>query len=216
MIAIVRMKAQERAEGLWDNIVRHVEELQGRLQQQGRLLYLSRRAKHEDVSLFVHVTAPDVLGSLIADDLSKIEEVTDCWVINMLKPVFFPLPRDTSMMKRYVITLKVFPSNLASTYEDLLQPNLPPGNLMAYLALTCHLYGDSIQFSVLSEDDEQMDGFIDEKVRTMPGVLHATVNWVERTRPLVSYDEWKEYSDRHSLVQTWDDRFMINQFGNSS
>ncbi len=177
------------------------------------MLFLSRRAKHEDVSLFVHVADPDVLGSLIADQLSKIEGLTGCWIISMLKPIFFPLPRDTSKMRRSTITVKVFPPRLADTYESLSRPDLPPRIMMAYLAYTCHLYGDCLQFSMLAKNEDSLNRYIADKVRTLPGVLRTTVDSIERTRPLVSYDEWKDYSTLHSIVPSWDERFMIHQFG---
>ena len=66
MIAIVRMKAQERRDQLWDYVVDHAGDLQKRLESEGRLLFLSQRARHEDISLFVHVADPDVLAGLIA------------------------------------------------------------------------------------------------------------------------------------------------------
>jgi len=214
MIAIVRMKAQERPERLWDSVVTHTEEIQERLHERGRLLYMSRRAKHEDVSLFVHVADSDVLGSVITDELGRIKNLTSCWVINMLKPVFFPLPKDTSKMKRYVITLRVFPSHLREVYERLLRAVMPLGVMMAYLALTFHLYGDCLQFSALAEDERVLNRFIADKVRNLPGVLKTTVNYVERTKPLISYDEWKKYSIRHSLIPSWNERLMVDQFGN--
>ena len=51
------------------------------------------------------------------------------------------------------------------------------------------------------------------EVKALPGVLHTTVNFIEKTKPLISYDEWRKYSTEHSLVPSWDDRFMIQQFG---
>ena len=213
MIAIVRMKAEEKRERLWDNIVTHAGELQGKLGQEGRLLFLSQRAKHGDVSLFVHVVDPDVLGSLIARDLSKIEGLTGCWLINMLKPLFFALPEDTGGMKRYIVTVRVFPPQLADVYEQLARQDLPPGMAMAYLALTCHLYGDCLRFSVLTEDEERLTGHITENVIVLPGVQHAKGNLIERTKPLLSYDEWRDYSTRHSLVPSWNEANMVHQFG---
>jgi len=85
MIAIVRMKAQERRDMLWEYVVEHAGQLQGRLKHEGRLLFLSQRARHDDVSLFVHVADPDVLAGFIARDLAKIEGLTGCWMISMLK-----------------------------------------------------------------------------------------------------------------------------------
>ena len=52
--------------------------------------------------------------------------------------------------------------------------------------------------------------YLDESVRTLPGVLHLTVSLIERTKPLVSYDEWSDYSAAHP---SWDPAHMINQFG---
>lgn len=210
MIAIVRMKAQEQRDRLWEYVVEHAGQLQDRLEHEGRLLFLSQRARHEDISLFVHVADPDVLASFIARDLAKIEGMTGCWMINMLKPLFFPLPRDSSGMSRHAITVRAFPPKLEEVYESLSRLEATPRVLMAYLALTCHLYGDCLQFSVLTEDEESLSQYLNESVRTLPGILHLTVSLIERTKPLVSYDEWSEYSATHP---SWDAAHMINQFG---
>lgn len=212
MIAIVRMKAQERRDALWEYVAQNAERLQERLEREGRLLFLSQRARHDDVSLFVHVDDPDVLANFIAHDLAKIEGMTGCWMINMLKPLFFPLPRDTSALSRHAITIRAFPPKLEQLYESLSRLDTPPGVLMAYLALTCHLYGDCIQFSVLAEDGKTLTRFLDESVRSIPGVLHLTVSRIERTKPLVSYDEWNEYSAAHPA---WSAAHMITQFGST-
>jgi len=210
MIAIVRMRAQDQRDTLWEYLSEHAGQLQDRLAHEGRLLFLSQRARHEDVSLFVHVADPDVLAGFVVHDLAKIEGLTGCWMINMLKPLFFPLPRDTSGMSRHAITVRAFPPKLEDVYSSLSRLDAPPGVLMAYLALTCHLYGDCLQFSVLTEDEESLNQYLDQGARTLPGVLHLTVSPIERTKPLVSYDEWSDYSATHP---SWDPAHMINQFG---
>lgn len=212
MISIVRMKAREKRETLWEHVVSQVEKLQDTVGRDGRVLYLTQRARHDDVSLFVHAAHPDVLAALIADELSKIEDVTDIWVINLLKPVFFPLPEDTGAMKRYAITLRVYPAHLEGVYERLSRSSLPAGLLMAYLAYTFHLFGDCLQFSVLAEDGAALETYLTEEVKTLPGVLQTTVHPIEKTKPLVSYEEWRDYSGRHSLVPSWNETHMVNQF----
>lgn len=212
MIAIVRMKAQERRDMLWESVAGHAGELQQKLAHEGQMLFLSQRTRHDDVSLFVHVADPDVLAGFIVHDLAKIEGLTGCWMINMLKPLFFPLPRDTSGMSRYAITVRASPPELENIYVSLSRPDLQPGVLMAYLALTCHLYGDCLQFSMITGNEESLNRYLDESVRTLPGVLHLTVSHIERTKPLVSYDEWSEYSATHP---SWDPAHMISQFGDA-
>lgn len=212
MISIIRLKSQERKERICDYVMSQVNELQESIKGKGQLLYLSKRAKHEDVSLFVHMVDPDILGDFIAEHLNKIEHVTGIWVINMIKPVFYPLPKDTKNMKRYAITVKVFPKNLKDVYQNIAASALPDGLKMAYIAYTFHLFGDCIQFSILAEKEEILNKYLTEVVNKIPGVLSTTVNLIERTRPLVSYDEWKQYSSEHGIVPSWDEELMIKHF----
>jgi hypothetical protein len=212
MINIIRLKSQERKNLICDVIVSHLNDLQESIKGKGHLLYLSKRARHEDVSLFIHTTDPSVLGDFIAEHLNRIEHITDIWVINMIKPVFYPLPKDTSDLKRYTITLKVFPKSLKDVYQNIATTVLPDGLRMAYIAYTFHLFGDSIQFSILTETEEPLNKYLSETVNKLPGVVNTTVNLIDRTRPLVSYDEWKQYSSEHGLVPTWDEELMVNQF----
>jgi translation elongation factor EF-1beta len=187
-------------------------ELQESIKGKGQLLYLSKRAKHEDVSLFIHTVDPNVLGDFIVGHLNGVEHITDIWVINMIKPIFYPLPKDTGNMKRFTITLKVFPKNLKEVYQNIASATLPDGLKMAYIAYTFHLFGDSIQLSILTEKEETLNRYLTEVINRIPGVVNTTVNLIERTRPLVSYEEWKQYSSYHNLVPSWDEDFMINQF----
>jgi len=212
MISIIRLKSQEKKERICDYIMSHINGLQESIKGKGQLLYLSKRAKHEDVSLFVHMVDPDILGDFIAEHLNKIEHVTGIWVINMIKPVFYPLPKDTKNMKRYAITVKVFPKNLKDVYQNIAASALPDGLKMAYIAYTFHLYGDCIQFSILPEKEEILNKYLTEVVNKIPGVLSTTVNLIERTRSLVSYDEWKQYSSEHGIVPSWDEELMIKHF----
>jgi translation elongation factor EF-1beta len=212
MINIVRLQSQEKKEKICDVIMSQLNDLQESIKGKGQLLYLSKRIKHKDVSLFIHTNDPGVLGDFIAERLNNIENITDIWVINMIKPVFFPLPKDTKGMKRYTITLKVFPRKLKDVYQNITNVALPEGLKMAYVAYTFHLFGDSIQFSILADSEEVLNNYLAEVVNKLPGVLKTTVNEIERTRPLVSYEEWQQYSSNHDIVPSWDEELMINQF----
>ena len=212
MINIIRLQSQEQKEKICDVIMAQINELQDSIRGKGQLLYLSKRVKHKDVSLFIHTSDPGVLGDFIAERLNNIEGLTDIWVINMIKPVFFPLPKDTRNMKRYTITLKVYPKKLKNVYQSVKNAILPENLKLAYVAYTFHLFGDSIQFSILSDKEETLNRYLAEEIDKMPGVVKTTVNEIERTRPLVSYEDWKQYSSHHGLVPSWDEELMINQF----
>jgi len=212
MISIIRLNSQERKERICDLVVAKLDELQESLKNKGQLLYLTKRAKHEDASLFIHTVDPNFLGDFIAEELNKIDHVTGIWAIHLIKPVFYPLPKDTKNMKRFAISLKVFIKNLKEVYENIAAANLPKGLKMAYLAYTFHLFEDSIQLSILAENEETLNNYLTGVVEKMPGVLRTTVNLIERTRPLVSYETWREYSSKHGIVPSWDENLMVGQF----
>ncbi len=211
MINIIRIQSQERKEKICDIIMSRIDELQDSFNGNGQLLYLSKRVKHKDVSLFIHTVDPNVLGDFIAGHLSKIEHITDIWVINMMKPIFYPLPKDTREMKRFTITLRVYPQYLTDVYQNIANALLPESLKIAYIAYTFHLFGDSIQFSMLTPDEAILNEYL-AVVEKLPGMLNITVNQIERTRPLVSYEEWKRYSSKHGIIPSWDQELMINQF----
>ena len=212
MISIIRLQSQEKKDRICDFVVAHLDELQESIKEKGQLLYLTKRARHEDVSLFVHTIDPAFLGDFVADSLNKIEHLTGIWAIHMIKPIFYPLPKDTRNMKRYAISLRVFIKNLKEVYENIAAANLPEGLKMAYLAYTFHLFEDSLQLSILAENEGNLNSYLTSVVEKMPGVLRTTVNLIERTRPLVSYDTWREYSAKHGIVPSWDEKSMIGQF----
>jgi len=65
MISIIRLNSQERKERICDLVMAKLDELQESLKDKGQLLYLTKRAKHEDVSLFIHTIDPNFLGDFI-------------------------------------------------------------------------------------------------------------------------------------------------------
>jgi hypothetical protein len=207
------IQAQENPELLWNNILENKQELQNGLGNQGRLLFLSKRRNYNEASLSVHVAESNILGNFVAQHVAKIKEATGMWVTSMLSPVFFPLPKDTKQMKRYVLALKIFPNRLSGVYEKLSIPNHPEWIKQSYLAYTLHLFNDSIQLSLLSErPDAELRNYISTAIDKIPGILKSTVFEIEKTHPFISYEEWQDYASQHPTVVEWNGKNMIAQY----
>jgi hypothetical protein len=216
MISIIVIQAQENPERLWNNILENKDKLQNAIGNKGRLLYLSKRRNYSEADLSVHVAEPNILGKFIAHELAKIEEVTSLWMVNMLQPDFFPLPKDTKQMKRYIITLKIFPNRLNEVYEKISTQKYPGWIKLVYKAYTFHLLNDCLQFSVLSEnDDAELRKFVNDIIDKTPGVLKSTVFEIEKTHPFIAYEEWQAYASQHTFSLDWDERNMIAHFHDS-
>ncbi|MEK7448497.1 MAG: hypothetical protein AAB019_03330 [Planctomycetota bacterium] len=217
MILIVRILAHAQMESehdsltpVWDEIINQKENLQTTLQDKGRLLYLTKRIGYNEASLFVHVKDAQVITELITSHLAKIKGVSGIWVIQLFKPKFFPLPRDTHLMKRFVITAKVEPACLSDVYKKLLNPNLPDGLKKVYYAFTFHLYDDCLQFSLLADQEETVQKYVKEILSQMTGVLKTAVYPIEKTKPFISYEDWQEYAKEGVSASAWD--HMLTHF----
>jgi len=212
MIVIIRIQAQEKPELLWNDVLLNKDRLQEALGAKGKILYLSKRCNYKEVSLFVHVADTNILGDFISGHLAKLESVTGIWLINMLKPVFHPLPKGAGQMKRYTITLKAYSPKLSEIYGALV--NLPPVNdvSIGYLAYTCHLFGDCIQISLQASNGAGIQKYVDEVIGKVPGVLRTTLCEIEKTHPFVSYEEWQKYISANAVLVDWDDKHMMAQF----
>lgn len=212
MISLIRMQSQEHREKIWDNILDNLDQLKEAMTEKGQLLYLTQRARQQDISLFVHVVDCNSIGDFITKDLCKIKDITSIWAIHMMKPLFFPLPKETEHLTRYSITAKVFPTKLLEVYENLVK-QLPQGEMeMAYIAFTFHLFAESIIFSLLAENANTLEKYVRDNIDKMPGVIGTNINCISKTKPLISYDDWKKYALQHSIVPTWDTTHMIENF----
>jgi len=160
-----------------------------------RLLYLTKRSKHNSISLFMHVDNIDVMGDFISTKISKIQDVDGVWVFNMINPKFFPIPKGTTPnLTRYTLTIRAYPKHLQDIYETLCNYKPRVDFVVTYVANTFHLFGDSVMMSFLAKDDEAVKEFVDNEVKTLSGVLQTNTFIIEKTHRLIPREEWQNYA----------------------
>jgi len=198
MISIIRMLTHGEAKEMWSTIIGQKDSLQSALGKNGRLLYLTKRVDFSEASLFVHTNDLNAITELVIGHLSKIRAVSAISIIHLFRPKFFPIPKDTSNMKRFVITIKAKPKHLAEIYRKLLNPNLPKGLKKVYYGFTFQHYEDDLQYSLLADDEESVQKFVAENINSMDGIIKAEVRPIEKTKPFISYKEYKEWLEHTS------------------
>ncbi len=211
MIVIVRMLTDSDAKKLWDSIIFQKDLLQSSLDKKGRLLYLTKRVGCNEASLFIHTNDLNGVIDLVLGPLGKIEGVTDISIIHLLRPRFFPVPKDTYGMKRFVITAKVNPQQYREVYKKLLNPNIPEGLRKVYYAFTFQQHEGDLQYSLLAEEEESVRKFVTEHINTINGIISTQLQQAEKTKPFISYKEWLEYTSEGNAVPAWH-HYMENHF----
>ena len=196
---------------MWSAIVAQKDLLQSALNKNGQLLYLTKRVGFNEASLFVHAKDLNSIINIITDPLSSLDEISAISITHLFKPRFFPVPKDTYNLKRFVICLKVRANSLKDVYKKLLNPNLPEGIRKVYYAFTFNNYDETLQYSLLSEDKESVQKFVEESIQTINGIVKTEIYQAEKTKPFISYKEWQNYTSEGNNVPAWH-HYMENHF----
>lgn len=200
---------------IFDWIVEKKADLQDSLEGKGKLLYLIRlgkKARRGDVSVCLHLSDLSLLGEFVTTHLASIPGVSGIRVVNLIDPVFYPLPKDTRELKRFVMNIDVSPTEVRALRDGIMQPDMADCVLKSYIAFKFSGYDSSIQFSVLSKSEHDVNDCLAKMRERLPAIRNVEMYELEATHPMLSYDEWKSYSAEHSLVTNWDDVKMMQQF----
>jgi translation elongation factor EF-1beta len=203
MILIIRMSTDGDAKKMWSAIMEQKDSMQSALGKNGQLLYLTKRIEFNEASLYIHTSDIMSIINLVTEHLSTVDEVSAISIIHLIKPRFFPVPKDTYNLKRFIISLKVHPKSLKDVYKKLLNPNLPEGIIKVYYAFTFQNNNEALQYSVLAEDEESVQKFIAESIHSIDGIIKTELHQAEKTKPFISYKEWLEYTSEGNDMPAW-------------
>jgi len=195
MLIIIRIHSKGPLQPVWDRIIEQQEPIQKAFAGKCQLLYLTKRLGfNREASLFIDLSDESILGDLVVSHLAKIKGVESFVIHHLFKPKFYPLPHDTKEYRRFVINLKVEPSNLTEVYKNLIDPNIPDGMKKVYFAFTFHQSSDSVQLSILSKSEDVMREYVATAIASLPGVVRTTVIPIEISKSFISYDTLQSFA----------------------
>ena len=196
MLIIIRIHSKGPIETIWDEIIKQQEPIQKAFADKCHILYLTKRQGFSnEAGLFVDVSDDSTLSDLVVHHLAKIKDIENFIIHHLLRPKFYPLPRDTKEYKRFIINLKVEAPYLADVYRKLINPSIPEGMKKVYFAFTFHHSSDCIQFSVLSKSEDVLREYVGEVIERLPGVVRTTIIPIERSKPFISYKTYQSFAD---------------------
>jgi translation elongation factor EF-1beta len=211
MILIIRMSTDGDAKKMWSAIMEQKDSMQSALGKNGKLLYLAKRVDFNEANLYIHTSDIMSIINLVTEHLSTVDEVSAISIVHLIKPRFFPVPKDTYNFKRFIISLKVHPKSLKAVYKKLLNPNLPEGIRKVYYTFTFQNSNEALQYCVLAEDEESVQKYIAESIHSIDGIIKTELHQAEKTKPFISYKEWLKYTSEGNDVPAWH-HYMENHF----
>ena len=159
-------------------------------------LYSAQLEGMMSVGVIFDVKDPDSIAHFLTETLSGFDECHHTRTISLMKPVFFPIPKEKpENIQRYVVRIYTHPKNYKIIYNYLLNYNYPFNLFPIYVSYS--LGDEDIVMSVGADSRETVNSFLREKIRTMDGVDSSTfypVVKAKRFAPLEKLiEEQKKY-----------------------
>lgn len=197
MMIIVRVFPTGELNQIWDDVLRNLEDLSN---EQCTPLYLSQQEEKNFLSIIYDVKDTDSLGDIIVKDIPSALQPEKTRTITLLKPVFFPVPKDRpENLERYQVAIRARTNQLENAFSHVLHLNYPKDVLPTYAALS---FGeDDILTSMLSVSRDRIEEFMAENVRSQTGVTRVEVSRINISKRLAPPAMWKTYRESRYLFK---------------
>jgi DNA-binding Lrp family transcriptional regulator len=202
-------------EDLFERLTETLNELKvSEINKKIKILYLARCFTHADISIMIDVIDPEALPDFVTG-LLKIDGVWDLQTIHLFNPSFFKMPQyiDKDKYQNFTVTLDVRSDKTESVYKYLQEFAATEEAAITFLAYTFYSYDNDIIFSLLAKDIHEAGKFVNEKIRTIDGVLDSLLWQIEKSEIIMSHAEFLSYINyfrMEDLVseEMWDESFI--------
>jgi DNA-binding Lrp family transcriptional regulator len=203
-------------EDLFERLITKFDEIKTKpISEQIKPLFFARCFTHSDISIMVDVKDPEMLPEFITEHLIPMDGVWDLQAIPLLNPNFVKIPQfiEKDTFKHFTVTLDVKTVKTKEVFEYLRDYAATEEAAISFLAYSFSSYEDDIIFSLLASDIESAGRFINEKIRSIDGVIDTLLWQIEKWQFVVSHDEWLSYINHfrfEDMVSTelWDESYI--------
>lgn len=200
MLMIVRLFPKTDLSKIWSYIENNIKEDESKLITP---LYATQTEGMMDIGLFFDINDPDDLTEFITEDIVKCDEVHHTKTISLMKPVFFPIPKNKPQnTQRYLVRIYAHPKYYKEIYDQLLNYESKDAKIFPiYISYT--LGDEDIIMNIGADSKETVDKFVRGFVRTLNGVIQSAYYPVFRAKRFASLEkliqEQKKYINERFL-----------------
>jgi len=163
-------------------------------------LYASQREEKDFMSVMYDVNDIDSFADVLVNKIPSAVNSKKTRTITLLKPVFFPAPKDRpEQLERYQVAVRVASDELNNVFNRILHLNYPVDLFPTYAAYS---FGeDDILVSMLSISRDKARAFVKEKIESQEGVLSVDVARIDVSKRLAPLDMWRHYREEKYLFK---------------
>jgi len=215
MMTILMIDVEAGKEDLFESLHKKLKELRENQTYKGiDVLYLARCFTHSDISLMIDLADPEILPEFITQEILKMEGAWDIQTIHLLNPHFFKLPPNMNYKTygHFTITLDVRSDRTDEVFKEIRNLAASDEAAISFLAYSFHSYDNDIILSLLAPDIQSAGKFVDDKIRTVNGVIDTFLWQISKWKFVISEKDWFKYINYSRLaddvdLEHWDDAY---------
>jgi hypothetical protein len=195
MMLILRLHPKYELKKVWDFVEKEFKDYQSK---DILPLFASHLEHRNHVSLLIETDNMDSIADMLATDVGNCDEVTRTRTINLMKPAFFPVPRDIPEgLSRYMTMLEVRPKSYNETYNRLIRLKRPDDIYFSYSAYSCGR--DDVRVSAIAKDWDTMRAFANKNIYTLEGVKSGVIMRICKSKRLTTPEKWREHQRKYAV-----------------
>ena len=215
MMTIIMIDVEAGKEDLFDRIYKKYESFKNDyIFKKNKMLYLSRCFTHSDVNMMFEVKDYEALPRVFNEFLLDMEGVWDCQVIQLFNPNFFKIPKYVDLEKwgRFTVTLDVKSNKTGEVFKTVRDLAATDEAAITFLAYTFYSYDNDLIFSLLAQDVASAGKFLDEKIRTIDGVVDTELWELQKWKFAIPHEDWVKYINYYREGDLTDEDIIDDAF----
>ena len=194
MMIIVRLAPRSDLSKIWDFVENSV--IKEEATKYVTPLYATQAEGMMSVGVIFDVKDPDNIAHFITESLSNCEECHHTNTISLMKPIFFPIPKNRpQQIQRYIIRIYTHPRYYKDIYQYLIDYNYPNNIFPIYISYS---FGDEdIVMNVAADSIKTAKDFVREKIRNLEGANTVLLYPVVKAKRFAPLEKLIEEQQKH-------------------
>lgn len=199
MMIILRVFPKSDLTDSWQRVMNNLDKISN---EHCTPLYVSQQEEKDFMSIIYDVKDIDSFADVLVKGIPPAANSEKTRTITLLKPVFFPAPKDRpSRLERYQVALRVRSDELASVFSHMVHLDYPNDLFPTYAAYS---FGDDdILMSMLSVSRDKIKAFVKDNIESQKGVLGVDIARINMSKRLAPADMWKKYRENKYLFKPY-------------
>jgi len=200
MMLIVRLFPKEDLKDCWHRTLNSFEEMRN---ENCTPLYVSRQEEKDFVSIMYDVKDIDSFADVLVRKIPSAANSEKTRTITLLKPVFFPAPKERpEQLERYQVAMRVASDELSEVFNHMIHLDYSADLFPTYAAYS---FGeDDILVSMLSKGREELAAFVKKKIESQKAVLGVDIARIDMSKRLAPLEMWRRYREDKYLFKPYD------------